>query len=226
MGEDPNRVFNYGSTSIDNILKLSNLELTDVLESINLAPCKYAVCTYHPVTMEKEDVETQIHHFLNAIKRFPQIEFIVTKSNADQGGDKINEILDREEKAIDNMHVYTSLGVKRYLSLMNHAEFVLGNSSSGIVETPAFHIPTINIGDRQKGRLQSKSIINCLPTTESIIDAISYAMSEQMKTQSKNVISPYGDGAAALKVAKKSVEVVLEGNLDLKKKFYNVEVSK
>lgn len=226
MGEDPNRVFNYGSTSIDNIMNLSTMELTDVLESINLLPCKYAVCTYHPVTMETEDVETQIYYFLEAIKRFPQIDFIVTKSNADQGGDKINEILECEEKNIKNMHVYTSLGVKRYLSLMKHAEFVLGNSSSGIIETPAFHIPTVNIGDRQKGRLQSKSTINCLPDTESIIEAISYAMSEQIRTQCKQVISPYGDGTAALKVAKKSIEVVLNDSIDLKKKFYDSEVLK
>ena len=100
------------------------------------------------------------------------MEFIITKSNADQGGARINKLLEYAEKEIENLHVFTSLGVRRYLSLMKYAEFVLGNSSSGIIETPAFRIPTVNIGNRQKGRLQSESIINCKSDKDSIIIAM------------------------------------------------------
>ena len=150
------------------------------------------------------------------------MQFIVTKSNADQGGARINELLDEAEKEIANLHVYTSLGVKRYLSLMRYAEFVLGNSSSGIIETPAFHVPTVNIGDRQRGRLQSESIINCSEDTDSIIKAMEKAMTTDFRKVCSNVISPYGDGHAAEQIAAKVFEVILEDRIDLKKKFYDM----
>lgn len=224
LGEDPERVFNYGSTSIDNIIKLSNMPKSDALKSIGLEECRYAVCTYHPVTMDDGNVDELIHNFLEAIKHTPEIEFIVTKSNADQGGAHINELLDASQANITNLHVYTSLGVVRYLSLMKSAEFVLGNSSSGIIETPSFGIPTINIGDRQRGRLQSESIINCSTDCESIEAAIQKAMDSEFKKICKSVISPYGDGHAAENIASKIVEVVSKDEIDLKKKFYDFEV--
>ena len=222
LGEEPSRVFNYGSTSIDNILTVADMSKEEALSSIVLQDCHYAVCTYHPVTMEGGSVDTQIEEFLKAIKAFPDIQFIVTKSNADQGGARINELLDAAESEISNMHVFTSLGVRGYLSLMRFAEFVLGNSSSGIIETPAFHVPTVNIGDRQKGRLQTESIINCGVTASEIVDAINKAMSPIHKEICRKVISPYGDGHASEKIARKSVEVVLDGRINLKKKFYDL----
>ena len=223
LGEDPERVFNYGSTSIDNIIKLSNMSKDEALRSIGLEECRYAVCTYHPVTMDDGDVDEMVQNFLEAIKHTPEIEFIVTKSNADQGGAHINKLLDAAQEDINNLHVYTSLGVVRYLSLMKSAEFVLGNSSSGIIETPAFGISTINIGDRQRGRLQSESIINCSTDSKRIEAAIQKAMDPEFKKICESVISPYGDGHAAEHIASKIVEVVSEGKIDLKKKFYDFE---
>ena len=223
LGENPDRVFNYGSTSIDNIMNQASMSKAEALESIGLCECRYAVCTYHPVTMETM-VKNQIVAFLSAISKKPDIQFIVTKSNADQGGAYINTILDKAESKIENLHVFTSLGVKRYLSLMKYAEFVLGNSSSGIVETPAFKIPTVNIGDRQRGRLQSESIINCDSGEKDILSAIEKAMDPEFKAVCEKVISPYGNGYAAEQIAKKVVEVVSAGNIDLKKKFYDLKV--
>lgn len=223
LGEDPARVFNYGSTSIDNILTVANMSKEKALRSVGLPNCRYALCTYHPVTMEGGSVDEQIAEFLRAIETFPEIQFVVTKSNADQGGARINALLDEAEKRIGNLHVFTSLGVRRYLSLMKFAEFVLGNSSSGIIETPAFRVPTVNIGDRQRGRLQSKSIINCGTTTESIVAAIKQAMSGEHHQICEKVISPYGEGHAAELIADKAVEIVLTNNIDLKKKFYDLE---
>jgi GDP/UDP-N,N'-diacetylbacillosamine 2-epimerase (hydrolysing) len=224
LGEDPSRIFNYGSTSIDNILNVADMNKVEALRSLGLDDCKYAIGTYHPVTMENDGIEKDIDEFLGAIKTFPNIEFIVTKSNADQGGAKINQLLDDSDKEINNLHVFSSLGVKRYLSLMKYAELVLGNSSSGIIETPAFRVPTVNIGDRQRGRLQSKSIINCEPDRESIIAAINKAMSADFKEVCSKVISPYGDGHAAEQIAKKIVEIVAANKIDLKKKFFDLEV--
>lgn len=222
LGEDPARVFNYGSTSIDNILTVANMSKTEALESIDLEDCTYALCTYHPVTMEDSSVNEQIAQFLEAIKAFPELQFIVTKSNADQGGARINELLDKGANGISNLHVFTSLGVRRYLSLMRYAAFVLGNSSSGIIETPAFRVPTVNIGDRQRGRLQSASIINCGASKEAIIEAINKAMTDVHREICGSVISPYGDGHAAEKIAGRAVEIVLNGRIDLKKKFYDL----
>lgn len=221
LGEQPERVFNYGSTSIDNILNYADIDKTEVLKSLGLNDCKYAICTYHPVTMECDRVEEDIKSIINSIKEYPEIQFIVTKSNVDQGGAHINRMLDDANTSVKNLHVFSSLGVSRYLSLMREAEFVLGNSSSGIIEAPAFKVPTVNIGDRQRGRLQSETIINCEPNKKSICKAINKAMSKAFKITCKSAVSPYGDGNASFKIAKKIYDIVMKGNIDLKKTFYD-----
>ena len=222
LGEDPSRVFNYGSTSVDNIISVANLSKEEALNSIGLNDCQYALCTYHPVTMEEESVEKLIFDFLKALSKYPDIQFIITKSNADKGGARINQILEEADEKTKNLHVFSSLGTRRYLSLMKHAEFVIGNSSSGIIETPVFHIPTINIGDRQRGRLRAKSIIDCNDNTDSIVAAIGKAISTEFKAKCEIVRNMYGDGHAGIKIAKKSIEVVQGGNIDLRKKFYDL----
>ena len=223
LGENPDRVFNYGSTSIDNILRVADMNKKEALESVGIDENeKYAICTYHPVTMMCADVDGLINSFLEAIKVFSMLQFIITKSNSDQGGARINELLDKANEEIENVHVYPSLGIRRYLSLMKSAEFVLGNSSSGIVEAPAFGVPTVNIGNRQRGRLQSESIINCAESKEDIVLAIKKALSEEHRLICSKVVSPYGDGRAAEKIADKIFEVVVNEDIDLMKKFYDM----
>ena len=222
LGEDPSRVFNYGSTSIDNIIRLADMGKEEALSSVGLRDCQYALCTYHPVTMEGGSVDGMIAEFLEVVKAFPGIEFIVTKSNADQGGARINELLDEAGGRILNLHVFPSLGVRRYLSLMRNAEFVLGNSSSGIIEAPAYHVPTVNIGDRQKGRFTCGSIINCDPGMKEIIAAVKLALSDKHRAICRDIVSPYGDGGAAGKIAWKVVDIIMNGRMDQKKKFYDL----
>ena len=226
MGENPSRVFNFGSTSIDNIITVADMGRMEALDSIGISDCQYALCTYHPVTMENAEVDQLIYNLLEAIQAFPRMQFILTKSNSDQGGARINELLDNAKNTIENLHVYTSLGVRRYLSLMKYSAFVLGNSSSGIIEAPAFKIPTVNIGDRQKGRLQADSIINCKPMAEDIIHAIYIALSEDFQNNCKSVICPYGDGNAARSIAEKTFETVMEGKIDIKKSFFDLKFEK
>ena len=215
LGEDPSRVFNYGSTSIDNIIRLADMGKEEALSSVGLRDCQYALCTYHPVTMEGGSVDGMIAEFLEVVKAFPGIEFIVTKSNADQGGARINELLDEAGGRILNLHVFPSLGVRRYLSLMRNAEFVLGNSSSGIIEAPAFHVPTVNIGDRQKGRFTCGSIINCDPGMKEIIAAVKLALSDKHRAICRDI-------GAAGKIAWKVVDIIMDGRMDQKKKFYDL----
>ncbi len=222
LGESPDRVYNYGSTSLDNILGLELMSKSDALNSVEMGDCDYVLCTYHPVTMEDMNIENQMYEFVEAIKLFPDIQFIVTKSNADLGGARINAILDEQSVKVSNLHVFTSLGIMRYLSLMKHALAVMGNSSSGIIETPAFKIPTVNIGDRQKGRLQSESIINCMPDCVSIADALKKALGSDFQKFCESIESPYGNGTSAVQIAKKTVSVVMNDEIDLKKKFYDL----
>ena len=151
-------------------------------------------------------------------------DIIITKSNADQGGMLINRVLEREAGNFSNIHIFSSLGRKRYLSLIKYSEAVIGNSSSGIMEAPVFHIPTVNIGDRQKGRSQSESIINCDTDVHSIVEAIKYALSDEMKMLCCHVQNPYGDGSASPKIAKKIMETLQTG-MKLKKEFYNIEIN-
>lgn len=222
LGEDPTRVFNYGSTSIDNILNVADMTKEEALESIGLSDCKYALCTYHPTTMDGEKVDFKIEELLTAIKEFPDIQFIITKSNSDLGGARINELLDKADSDIENIHVFSSLGVRRYLSLMKYSEFVLGNSSSGIIEAPAFHVATVNVGDRQRGRLQAESIINCGTRSEEIQMAIELALTTEHREKCEKVKNPYGEGRSAEKIAGKAYEVVMNGSIDLKKSFYDL----
>ena len=204
------------------ILNTKMLSKEDALKSIGLKKCRYAICTYHPVTIGIKDIDWMLLQFLEAVKKFPEIEFIVTKSNADLGGARINMLFDREEGNINNLHVYTSLGVKRYLSLVKHSEFVIGNSSSGIIEAPALHVPSVNIGDRQRGRLQCKSIINCSESTEEIIYAIHHVLDKEFKDNCLSIECPYGDGSAAGNIAAKIMEIIDKNDIDLKKKFYDL----
>lgn len=221
LGEAPERVFHYGATGIDNSLTAADMTKEEALSSVGLGECRYAICTYHPVTLGAGCVEEQIRNLVTAVTAYPDIQFIATKSNADQGGERINALLEEAGSRTENLHVFASLGVRRYLSLVKYAEFVLGNSSSGIIEVPAFQVPTVNIGDRQRGRLQSESTINCGESAEAICEAIGIALSEEHKALCRKVSSPYGDGHAAERIAAKIIETLREP-IDPRKKFYNL----
>ena len=150
------------------------------------------------------------------------MQFIFTKANADNGGDQINQILDEYAKRSTNAICVSSLGAVRYLSAMKHAEFVMGNSSSGIIEAPSMKIPTINIGDRQRGRLQAESIINCAPKTSDILRAIEKAMSSEFKEFCKHVVNPNGDGKTSERIVKHIKEYCSTNKVDIMKKFYDI----
>ncbi len=225
LGEHPDRVFNVGAIGIENILN-ENLIPKEKLGNelkINLTK-RYAVVTFHPVTLENESPKTQIESLLDVCKIYKDINFIFTKANADSKGRVINQLIDEYTKVNDNIIAFTSLGMIKYLSALKYCSMVIGNSSSGLLEAPSFGVPTINIGNRQKGRLQASSVINCSPAQEEIKQAIDLALSDSFIKQAKMTVNPYGNGDTSRKVVETVKEYLLNRKIDLKKKFYDCEV--
>ena len=225
MGEEPNRVFNVGAMGVENALNLELLNKKDCESRINIRLEEYAVLTFHPVTLENKTAESQTIELLNAIAKMSDITFICTKANADMDGRTINKLIEEYSLRYPNIKMFDSLGSQLYLSLLKNAQFVIGNSSSGIIEAPSFRIPTINIGDRQKGRIQAKSIINCEPKEESIIEAIKLAISSNYRSNIKNVVNPYGDGkTTSNKIVEITRDFLLNDRIELRKSFFDIEV--
>ena len=224
LGEDPERVVTVGAIGIENIIKSNLLTKTELEQSINFVLDQpYAVITFHPVTLEENNVKYQFEHLLEACNRHKEFKFIFTKANSDAHGSIINELIDRFVSENENTVAFSSLGMLRYLSALRYCNMVIGNSSSGLIEAPSFGIPTINIGDRQKGRLQSSSVINCLAETNEIMKAIQIAKSKAFNDKAKNTINPYGDGNTSTKVIEEIKKFLLNNNINLKKQFYNIK---
>lgn len=218
LGENPERVFCVGAMGVENALNTNLLSKCELEESLGLKLDKpYAVVTFHPVTLEENSAEIQAKELLLAINEFKNYDFIVTKANADANGRIINTMVEMFAKEHSNVHVYASLGMRRYLSAVKYSEFVLGNSSSGIVEVPAFGVPTINIGDRQKGRLMAETIINCEAKYEDICQAIKHA--QKMEHKPSYI---YGDGKTSDSVVRIIKESFKKDNFDLKKTFFDI----
>lgn len=150
------------------------------------------------------------------------MNFLITKSNADIGGQSINKKLDEFTKQAFNCCVVASLGMRRYLSALKYALCVLGNSSSGLVEAPSFGIPTINIGNRQRGRIQAESVLNCRPEKADILHALERACSPEFREVAAKAVNPYGDGNTSGKICEIIKSTLLSGGIDLKKKFYDI----
>lgn len=224
LGESPDRVFCVGALGVENIMKEPLMDISELEKSIGFKLDKpYAVITFHPVTLENSSAQKQITELLDACKTFKNMKFIFTKANSDADGRVINQEIDKFVINNKNALVVTSLGMKRYLSTLKYAKFVIGNSSSGIVEAPSFGIPTINIGDRQKGRIQAESIVNCEPIKENIVNAINIAISEEFVSKSKLALNPYGDGNTSSKIVNTIKAFFENEKIELKKVFYDIE---
>ena len=225
LGEEPDRVYNFGDIGVEVIQTLPQMTKYELEASIDFALDKpYLSVTFHPVTLELEEVEKQMLEVLGALEAFPSMKFIFTKANADAGGKIINILIDKYVASHANCVAFTSLGSKRYLSLLKYSNGILGNSSSGIVEAPSFGIPTINIGNRQKGRLQAESILNCEPKKEQIIKAIARSQSKEFIEQSKNVRNPYGTGDTSRQIVQVITEYLCQNKIYLEKEFYDIRI--
>ena len=225
LGESPDRVFNVGGMGVENILNIREKSKEELFADLKLDFSKdtpYAVITFHPVTLEDSTYMIQIDELLKAIDEFKNINFIFTRANADEGGRIINKHLEEYVLQKTNAVLFDSLGVLNYLSAVKHAIIVIGNSSSGLLEVPSFGIPTINIGDRQKGRIQATSVINCMPEKDSIVQAIECGLSEKFRTVAKKTRNPYGDGHTSEKIVDIVGVFFKENKFNLKKHFYDI----
>lgn len=222
LGESPDRVYNVGAVGVENVLKEPKLTKEELENSIGMKlNVPYAVVTFHPVTLEG-NVELQCNELIKAVTAFPQYKFIITGANADDGGSLINKIFEDFASKHDNAYFTLSLGLQRYLSALQYASFILGNSSSGIIEGPSFGIPTINIGNRQKGRIQADSVINVGTEAKAIIDGINLAMSDDFRNIAKKTVNPYGDGNTVSKTLSIIRDYLFQSNINLAKKFYDL----
>ena len=216
LGENPSRVFNVGALALENIKYIDLLKKDELEKSLDFKfNKKNLLVTFHPVTLEG-DTKGQIKELLDALSELKDTNFIITCPNSDSGNEEIfNQIIEFEKKN-KNAKVYKSLGMLRYLSAMQYVDAVVGNSSSGIYEAPSFNIATVNIGNRQKGRMQASSIVNCSPYKKDILEAINFVYNNSFK----NTKNPYEKKDCA----KTIIEKIKTYNLDdiIKKEFYNL----
>lgn len=221
MGESPDRVFNYGAPGLDQLSKLDWLtrqELESTLE-IELRTPVFLV-TYHPVTLAGGDPVDAMTELLNALKALPDATVIFTYPNADTGGRVLIECIDRfVEQHHATSRAFVSLGQQRYLSLMREADVIIGNSSSGLTEAPALKKATVNIGDRQKGRLKAASVIDAAENSTDIIRAIQLALSHAFCAHLPDTVSLYGQGSVSQKI-KSTLKMVTRA---VRKPFFDID---
>lgn len=224
LGEDPSRVFQVGGLGIDNILNLQLLDRSSLEEALDfkLRPTNFLI-TFHPVTLETCTSAQQVDELLKALSRLENTGLIFTMPNADTDGRVISRKISQFCENNENAKAYTTLGQIRYLSCLRHFDGVIGNSSSGLIEVPSFQKATINIGDRQKGRLKAESVIDCEPCVDSILNAIHFSSSIEFKTRLLLTHNPYGNGGAS----KAIVDKLESASIDklIKKTFYDINIS-
>lgn len=220
MGENPENVFNVGAIGLDNIrdLKLLSKEELEADLDIKFKKYNYQV-TFHPETLGEFSSEEQFQNLLNVIEKQENSFFIFTKANADTDGRIINQMIDDfVKKHADIAKAFNSLGTLRFLSTVKICTAIVGNSSSGILEAPSLDTPTINIGDRQKGRTQASSIINVDNSEESIFSGFELVKNLNVANKLSKVKNPYDNGGAA-----KEILNILENKaIQTNKSFYNL----
>ena len=218
LGENPSNIFISGGLGVDIISNTKFYNKKDLENDLNFEfRKKNLLITFHPETLDKDYGSNQLDQLLLALETLIDTQLLFTMPNADTGNKIIGEKIIRFAQNHSNAIVFTSLGQKRYLSCIKFVDAVVGNSSSGIAESPSFKKGSINIGDRQKGRLKASSVIDCTPDKDSIVKALNFLYSATFKQRLKTVSNPYGEGGAS----KFIVDTIKKVNLDeiLKKSF-------
>lgn len=220
MGESPQRVFNFGSPGLDQLAKIDWLELDALRAALDLPDrAQLFLVTYHPVTLDDRSPEESMGQLLLALESFPEAGIVFTYPNADTGGRALIELIDRFVlRHAERARAFASLGSLRYLSLMRYADVVIGNSSSGLIETPFLRNATVNVGDRQKGRLKASSVIDATETAQDIRRAIGMALSPVFRAGLSKTVSLYGHGHTGAKIK----AVLKSADLSVRKPFFDI----
>ena len=201
MGETPDRVFNVGGLGVDNISRIGLISRSGLEQELKFTfQERNFIVTFHPVTLDPDFGVKQMRELLNALNSYPDVGLIFTMPNADNGGRSITKLIETFIESRTNAVSFASLGAKRYLSVMACVDGVIGNSSSGLLEAPSYRVGTVNIGDRQKGRLQAQSVISCNSNKIEIEDALSKLLSDDFRSMVQNVVSPFGASGASTKI--------------------------
>lgn len=226
LGEGPDRVFNVGAIGLDNIVRSKLLSKSELESEIGLKlNSRNLLCTFHPVTLESQTSVQQVTSLFKVLSQLDETNIIFTKSNADTDGRVINQLIDEfVQKDVDRYKSFVSLGQLRYLSAMQYVDAVIGNSSSGIIEAPSFGIGTVNIGNRQKGRIKSELVIDCEPTEIGIAAALKTLYSSEFMRLQKSATNPYGDGQTSSRIVKILKDRCF--NQTTQKKFYDLEMTR
>jgi GDP/UDP-N,N'-diacetylbacillosamine 2-epimerase (hydrolysing) len=225
LGENPERVFYVGGLGVENIKKFKLLSKDDFEKSLGFKlNIKNILVTFHPVTLENKTSKEQFQNLLNAIDELKDTNIIFTKSNSDTDGRIINSMIDSYVQNNSKTSIcITSLGQIRFLSALQYVDIVVGNSSSGLLEAPSFNIGTINIGDRQNGRIKADSVIDCLPYKDDILGAFRKIYTRKFQKNLKNIRNPYENKCPSHQIIK--VLKTTSMNNILKKPFFNLEFS-
>ena len=220
MGEQPETVYNVGTLGCDNIRHVQLMDKIELEKSINFSLDKNTLLvTFHPVTLENNTAERQFKELLSAIDTFENIRIIFTLPNSDTDGRIIIHLIEDYVKNNSKKSTWiTSLGMRRYLSALQYVGAVVGNSSSGLVEVPSFHIPTLNIGDRQKGRIAATSVIHCTPNKVDIKEKLTLIMQPCFTESLKEIQNPYDKPNTAVEI----VRIIKQQKIEPVKKFYNL----
>lgn len=220
LGENPDNVFCVGSLGVESIHKIDLLSREKLEDEIKIKfDMPVAMVTYHPVTLEQDTSKEQFERLLKVLDENKEFKFIFTKANSDTDGRVINELIDEfVAKRKDRCVAFASMGQLRYLSSLQYCQVVIGNSSSGIIEVPSFQIPTINIGDRQRGRVQAATLINCGTEEKEIQDAITLAMCQNFREKLSQVKNPYDKEGTSDEIVK-IIKIFLNKEKSLKKQF-------
>ena len=209
LGESPDRVFNVGAIGLDNVKLLTLLSKNELEKQLAFTELdKTILVTFHPVTLESVSSEEQLKELLGVLDDLKDHKIIFTFPNADADGRVIIGLLeDYVARNVNRAKAFASLGQLRYLSLLKYVQAMVGNSSSGLIEAPAFGLPVVNIGSRQNGRLRPPSVIDTPPDKKNISEAVQKALSQSFRDRCREMSNPYGDGTAAKKILKQIKQV-------------------
>ncbi|WP_445366945.1 UDP-N-acetylglucosamine 2-epimerase [Methylomonas sp. BW4-1] len=224
FGEQPDRVFNVGAPGLDSVYKLPLLDKAELEQALDFKfGTRNLLVTFHPVTLEAATATEQFAQLLRALDEFDDVHIIFTHANADADGRVIASMIEEyRQRHSRRVASFISMGSLRYLSTLKLVDAVVGNSSSGIIEAPAFRIATVNIGDRQRGRICAGSVIHCAPQTDAIRAALLKIFSGEFANTLARVENPYGQGGASAKIKELLKHAPVDGLL--KKRFFDLEV--